>query len=352
LATARQRARDLQELVRLGRDPLDERAAEEQAADEAAAQRTVASMTFREVAKLYVAAHEPAWRNSKHRQQWANTLETYVYPRIGDLVVSKVDTGAVTTVIEPIWRTVPETASRIRGRIEAVLDYAKARGWREGENPARWRGHLKKLLPERSKIQRVEHHAALPYSDIGAFMQKLAGMKGSAARALEFLILTSTRTTEVRCARPEEIDFKEKVWTIPAGRIKAEKMHRVPLCDRAIEIAREALKAGSEFVFAGGKRGKPLSENAMLSLLERMGHDDITVHGFRSTFRDWAAEQTNFAREIAEVALAHDVGDETERAYQRGDLLRKRRLLMEAWARYCATPRAASNVTALNRAGA
>jgi len=238
--------------------------------------------------------------------------------------------------LDSIWTTKPETASRLRGRIELVLDWATVRGFRKGENPARWRGHLHKLLPPRSKVRKVEHHPALPYDEIAEFVAALRGYEGIAARALEFLILTATRTGEVIGAQWDEVEFKDKVWVVPAARMKAEREHRVPLSASAVAVLDQMQACReSEFIFPGGKRGRPLSNMAMLKLLKRMGRADLTTHGFRSTFRDWAAERTNFPREVAEMALAHTVGDKAEAAYRRGDLFQKRRQLMDAWSRFC-----------------
>jgi integrase len=247
--------------------------------------------------------------------------------------------------IEPIWTTKPETASRVRGRIESILDWAAARGYRQGENPARWRGHLENLLPKKNKVRRVEHLAALPYREIGMFMAELRGQEGAAARALEFAILTSARTGEVMGARWDEINLADRMWTIPAERMKAGKEHRVPLADAAMAIVEKmaAIRSG-EFVFPGGKAGRPLSNMAFLMLLRRIGRNDLTVHGFRSSFRDWAAERTGFPAEVAEMALAHAVSDKVEAAYRRGDLFQKRRQLAEAWAKFCATPALAEKV--------
>jgi len=305
------------------------------------------SMTFRRCAEGYIAANEAAWKNPVHRKQWPATLAAYVYPVFGDLPVHAVDVGLVMQVLEPIWTAKPETASRVRGRIETVLDYAKARGWRDGENPARWRGHLDLMLPRATKAKaaarrqsgRDEHHAALPYGEIAAFMAALRRQAGTAARALEFAILTAARTGEVIGARWSEIDVAEKLWIVPAERMKAGKEHRVPLSDAALAIVAElAEHRQGDFVFPGGAPGRPLSNMAMLTLLRRMQRGDLTVHGFRSTFRDWAAERTSFPAEVAEMALAHTVADAVERAYRRGDLFQKRRQLMEAWAKFCAAP--------------
>jgi integrase len=255
-------------------------------------------------------------------------------------------------VLEPLWREKTETAARLRGRIEAVLDYATARGWRTGENPARWRGHLANLLPAPSKIAKVEHHAALPWREIGAFMSAMANEEGISALALRFAILTAARTGEVIGARWSEIDMSEAVWTVPAGRMKAAREHRVPLADDALDALREVAKLRTNpkldgFVFPGGKPGKPLSSMALLMLLRRMNRGDLTAHGFRSTFRDWCAEATNYPREVAEAALAHTLRDKTEAAYQRGDLMEKRRQLMADWASFCARRRMAGEIVAL-----
>jgi integrase len=296
-------------------------------------------MTFKACAEAYMAAHQAGWRNPKHRAQWTATLNTYVYSHFGDLPVQAVDVGLVMKAVEPIWTEKPETASRVRGRIEAVLDWATARGYRKGENPARWRGHLENLLPARSKVRRVEHHAALPYQEIGGFMAALCTQESVAARAFEFLILTAARTGEVIGARWDEFDLGERLWTVPGERMKAGREHRVPLSARAVEITQE-MKAqqqdGQAFVFPGAKGGA-LSNMALLMTLRRMGHADLTAHGFRSTFRDWAAERTNFPAEVAEMALAHTVSDKVEAAYRRGDLFQKRRQITEAWARFCST---------------
>ncbi len=340
LAEARKKAADQRRLLRIdGQDPiLTRRSARDQAR-----LATARAMTFEACAEAYMAAHEAGWRNPKHRSQWAATLKTYVYPVFGDLPVQMVDVGLVMKAIEPIWTRKPETASRVRGRIEAVLDWAAARGYREGENPARWRGRLENLLPKRSKVRRVVHHAALAYPEIGDFMAKLRGQEGVAARALEFLILTAARTGEVIGARWREFDTGEKLWIVPGDRMKAGKEHRVPLSTSAVEIVNQMKVAKATepdlagFVFRGAKGGA-LSNMALLMTLRRMGHAELTAHGFRSSFRDWAAERTGFPAEVAEMALAHTVSDKVEAAYRRGDLFAKRRQIMQAWARFCSTP--------------
>jgi integrase len=334
LAEARERARGFRKLLKDDVDPIDQRR-NERLAKRAERERAKGVLTFRQCAEAYIAAHESGWKNPKHAAQWPSTLTTYVYPIFGSLPVQEVDTGLVVRVLEPIWAKKPETAGRVRGRIEAVLDWATSRGHREGDNPARWRGHLDNLLPKKSKVRSVEHHAALAFSEIGAFMAELRMQPGVAARALEFTILTATRTGEAIGARWDEINHAEKVWVVPATRMKAAQSHRVPLSAEAIAIL-EALPREGEFVFPGGKARRSLSNMAMTMVLRRMGRGEVTVHGFRSSFRDWAAERTNFPRDVAEMALAHRVGDKVEAAYRRGDLYRKRAQLMVAWARFCA----------------
>ncbi|NPU65384.1 integrase arm-type DNA-binding domain-containing protein [Bradyrhizobium sp. 83012] len=330
LAEARAKAAEYRRQVYEGIDPIEARRAQRaQAALEAAA-----ALTFQECTKQYLAAHSAGWRNAKHTAQWGSTLKTYAEPVIGSLSVHAIDTALVMKIIEPLWSKKPETASRLRGRIEAVLDWATVRGFRQGENPARWRGHLDKLLPARAKVRKVKHHAALPFDKVPAFMTALRAQEGVAARALEFLILTAARTGEVIGARPEE--FKDTVWTVPAGRMKASKEHRVPLSAAALAIVETVrTEPGDAHVFPGGKRDKPLSNMAMLALLDRMGRSDLTAHGFRSTFRDWAAECTNYPNEVVEMALAHTISSKVEAAYRRGDLFEKRKSLMSDWARFC-----------------
>jgi integrase len=274
----------------------------------------------------------------KHAWQWSASLGTYVTPIFGKVLVQEVDVALVMKALEPIWAKIPETASRVRGRIEAILDWAKVRGLRGGENPARWRGHLDHLLPPRSKVRKVEHHAALPYSEIGSFMILLRQRGAIAGRALEFTILTAGRTAEVLGATWTEVDVAQKVWTVPADRMKSGKEHRVPLSARAIAIldVMSSIRQ-NEYVFPGDRRAT-LSNTSMLMLLRRMGRGDLTAHGFRSSFRDWAAELTNFPGDVVEMALAHAVSGKVEAAYRRGDLFNKRRELMNAWAEYCIKP--------------
>lgn len=350
LADARDLAAALRLKVKVGIDPLAEREREAAEALAAAQAAKVAGVTFKAAAESYIAANEASWRNDKHRSQWRNTLSAYVYPVIGDLPVAEIDTPHVLEILEPIWREKAETASRLRGRIEAVLDSAKARGYRQGENPARWRGHLAQILPKRAKLSRG-HHKALPYEALPAFMADLRARQANAALALEFTILTAARTGEVIGATWAEIDLTKAVWTVPAERMKAGKEHRVPLSPRAVEILTEARALGTETVFSGAAGG-PLSGMAMAMLLRRMGLE-VTVHGFRSAFRDWAAERTGYSHEVAEMALAHTIGNAVERAYRRGDLFEKRRRLMDDWAAYCASPATAgAEVTPIRKAEA
>ena len=278
--------------------------------------------------------HEDSWRNEKHRWQWRQTLEV-ACEEIGKIPVAAIATGDVMRVLEPIWREKTETAARLRGRIESVLDFAGARGWRDGENPARWRGHLAKLLPAPGKVAKVEHHSALPWPEIGSFMAELRLQDGAAARALEFTILTAARTGETIGAIWSEIDIAAAQWTVPAARMKAGREHRVPLSGAALAVLADVASPRDAWIFPGGRPGKPLSNMSMLMLSRRMGRPKLTVHGFRSTFRDWCAESTDYPREVAEQALAHVLGDKVEAAYRRGDLLGKRRQLMEDWAAFC-----------------
>jgi integrase len=296
--------------------------------------------TFTQCAEAYIDAHRPEWKNSKHVGQWEKTLETYVYPLIGQKPVAAVDTDHIVQVLHPIWTKKNETALRLRGRIEAVLDWATVMKYRaEGLNPARWRGHLDHLLPRVSRVARIKHHAALPFDDVPAFMVKLRQQEGIAARALEYLILSVARTGEVLGMVWAEADLRRDVWAVPAGRMKAGREHRVPLVPRAVEILKDMQKIrDGEVVFPGRGREKPLSNMALLKTLERMGRDDITAHGFRSSFRDWASERTSFPREVIEMALAHAIGDKVEAAYRRGDLFEKRRQLMNAWAQFLERP--------------
>jgi integrase len=347
LQEARARALDARRKRHDGIDPIDARRAER------ARQRLDAAkaVTFKQCADSYIAAHRPGWRNEKHAGQWGATLSTYASPIIGALPVQTIDTSLVLKVLEPIWAAKPETAGRLRGRLERILDFAKVRGYRDGENPARWRGHLDKLLPARSKVRAVEHHAALPYVELPGFLAMLREQDGVAARALEFLILTVARTGEGIGARWNEIDLLDKTWTVPAARMKAHREHRVPLGLRPLAILDEMQVArsdnGNGFVFPGGKAGTGLSNMAFLMLLRRVGRGDLTAHGFRATFKTWASERTSFQNEIVEAALAHVIGGKVKQAYRRGDMFEKRRRLMQQWATFCTTAQAQGNVTPL-----
>jgi integrase len=322
LADAREKAAVSRRKIAEGLNPIDER------------KRDKGIPTFAAMADEVREALSSGFRNEKHKAQWKSTLATHA-ARLGAKPVDTIDTSDVLTVLKPIWTTKAETASRVRGRIEKVLDAAKARGFREGENPARWRGHLDHLLPRPSKLARG-HHAAMPYEEIAEFITKLQKRDASAARALELCILTAARSGEILGMRWSEIDPVKNIWTVPANRMKAGREHRVPLSPRAVAILRELeeLKEG-EFVFPGQARGKPLSSMAMEMVLRRMNIQDATVHGFRSSFRDWAGNVSSFPREVVETALAHVIGDKAEQAYRRSDALEKRRCLMDAWATYC-----------------
>ena len=339
------RARELADVAR--RDVAEDRnpiTAREHAREERAAKPT-----FGEIADALVAAKESEWRNAKHRAQWRMTLETYAAP-LRSRPIDEIDTAAVLAVLTPLWREKPETASRVRGRIEAVLDAAKAQNYRSGENPAAWRGHLSHLLAKRAKLARG-HHAAMAYDDVPAFIARLRERETIAALALEFCILTAARSGEVLGARWSEIDLAAKVWTIPAERMKATREHRIPLSEPALAILEKLSEARTgELVFPGQRAGRPLSHNVMLNAMSRLGVDAVTVHGFRSAFRDWAGNETHFPREVAEGALAHAVGDKAEQAYRRGDALGKKRGLMEAWAAWC-EPKKGDNVLKFTKSG-
>ena len=348
LADARVKALDARRLRLAGVDPINAR---NDALSEARLE-TARSITFKDAAERYMDAHKAGWRNAKHRDQWRTTLETYAYPVFGELPVQAVDVALVMKVLEPIWATRTETASRVRGRIESVLDWAAARGYRLGENPARWRGHLQNLLPRRAKVQKVEHHPALPYGEVGAFMADLRRQQGTAASALEFLILTACRTGEGVGARWREFNTGEGVWTVPAERVKSGREYRTPLSPPALAVIgamqeERTTERETDFVFPGGKRDRPLSNTALMAVVKRLGRGDITVHGFRSTFRDWAAERTNYPREVAEMALGHAVSDKVEAAYRRSDLFEKRRRLMNEWSRFCHSGAKAGQVVAI-----
>jgi len=336
LARARERAREAREFIRQGVDPVEERKAARERLRAAAE-----AFTFEQAARAYQRVKEHEWRNPKHRQQWENTLGTYAYPTLGRKPVADVELRDVLDVLEPIWTIKTETAKRLRGRIESVLAWATVSGHREGDNPARWRGNLDTVLAKPSKVAKVAHMRALPWQEVGAFMADLRKREGMGARALEFAIITAARSGEVRKATWSEIDLKDRVWTIPADRMKAGKEHRVPLADDAVALL-EALPRfdGCPYVFPSN-RGGPLSDMSLTAVLRRMGTDAVP-HGFRSTFRDWAAESTNYPRDLCEQALAHAIGSDVEAAYRRGDMLVKRHKMMADWAKFLGTlPRAA-----------
>lgn len=342
LAAARSQAKEHRLTLRDGKDPLEVRQAERVAASMVKARL----MTFDQCAKAYIEAHRGSWKNAKHASQWENTLATYAAPIIGALPVAEVDTALVVKVLAPIWKDKTETATRLRGRIESILDWATVSKYRQGENPARWRGHLDNLLANPSKVARVKHHPALPWQDIGSFMAELRAREGIAARALEFAILAAARSGEVRGATWDEIDLGAGLWTIPANRMKAQKEHRVPLSEPVLALL-NAMPRLEALVFPGQRKGVGLSDMSLTAVLRRMERDTITVHGFRSTFRDWCAESVanSFPREVCEHALAHSLPDKVEAAYRRGDLLEKRVMLMQAWADYCGTAQTTAAVT-------
>ena len=346
LASARLKAADARTMVANKVDPIATRdALKAQSALDAAKLHT-----FDQCAALYIKAHRAGWRNSKHADQWQNTIATYCSKIIGALPVNQIDTGLVLRVLEPIWASKRETAGRLRGRIESILDWARVRGFREGDNPARWRGHLDQTLPPQQRQRSIKHHPALPFGEVGAFMEALRAEEGAAARALEFAILTAARTGEIIGARWEEVDMSERTWTIPGARMKARREHRVPLSQPATALLRKLHdnKEG-DYVFPGRTASKPLSNMAMLALLKRMKRSDVTTHGFRSSFRDWAAERTSYPREVCEMALAHAVSDQVEAAYRRGDLFDKRRRLMGEWAKHCENTAGAGKVVSISR---
>jgi integrase len=332
LARARTLARDCRLLLLDGKDPIEAR----KAVRLAEALQRARSMSFDQCAAAYIDAHRSSWKNAKHADQWKSTLATYASPIIGSLPVADVDTDLVVKVLGPIWATKTETATRLRGRIESILDWATVSRFRQGDNPARWRGHLENLLANPNRIAPVRNHPALPWREVPGFMGLLAQCRGVAARAAEFTILTAARSGEVRGATWGEVDLEGKLWTIPAERMKAGKEHRVPLSTAAIALL-AAIPRRDGLIFPGRSESVALSDMSLTAVLRRMGRSDITIHGFRSSFRDWCAEAVgnSFAREVCEHALAHSLPDRVEAAYRRGDLLEKRVMLMQAWANYC-----------------
>ncbi len=334
LADARAMAAEHRQTLRGGGDPLNARRRRREEEREARAKQR----TFKDCAEDYIESHSVKWKNAKHADQWRNTIATYAYPKLGSALVSSIDAEMIEAALKPIWNTKSETASRVRGRIESILDYATVKRYRVGDNPARWKGNLEELLPARTDV--VQHLSALPYSDIHGFMQKLREVRGFAPRALEFTILTAMRTGAVIGARWDEIE--KDVWTIPADRMKRKQRrgedpqpHKVPLSKSALILLDDLPRLDGPWVFPGHKAGAHLSNMAMLTVIKRyMGRKDVTVHGFRSAFKDWASEHTNYEAIVSEVALGHTVDSKVERAYRRGELLEKRRRLMEEWAEY------------------
>jgi integrase len=346
LAEARAAVEEYRKKLRAGIDPLAERRAARAAAR---AERTKV-MTFEQGGKAYIKAFEVKWTNARHAAQWTSSLEAYVYPTIGSLPIATIDTALVMKVLEPIWYIIPETASRVRQRGEKITGWAITAGYRpDGDNPWRWRGHLENLLPARSATASGKHHPAMPYTELPAFMVRLAQEDGIGVLALRIAILTCLRTNELLGAKWDEFDLTLKVWIVPAERMKRPREHRIPLAEPVLEILRELKKLSpSEFVFATHPR-RPVAGGIMLETLRRMGEAEATVHGFRSTFSDWCAERTNFPSELREMTLAHAVGNKVEAAYRRGDLFQKRRQLMDAWARYATSPPPAGEVVAIGK---
>jgi integrase len=333
LAEAKQRAREARALIYAGADPIQAR----RDARSAIAAATAKAKTFDQCSAAYIKAKSSEWGNAKHRYQWETTLESFASPVIGGTLVNEISVSNVLAVLEPIWTTKTETASRLRGRIETVLDWATARGYRTGENPARWRGHLDQLLARPKKINKIQHLEALPIDSVAAFLVDLHLVQGASARALEFTVLTAGRSGEVRGARWPEIDLEARVWTVPAERMKAKKEHRVPLSAQSIALLNGLTKSETTDLLFPGRKGE-LSQMSMIAVMRRMGLTAVP-HGFRSTFRDWAAERTDYPRDLAEMALAHAIESAVEAAYRRGDMLAKRAVMMQEWADFCHTTR-------------
>ena len=341
LVEARSRAQRCRLLLLDGLDPLDLRQQQQQTTKLA----KIRSMSFQACAERYIDDRRATWSNAKHAQQWENTLKDYAYPVLGKLPVAAIDTELVIKTLEPIWQTKPETASRVRGRIEAILGWATVRGLRSGDNPALWRNHLDKVFARRSELREVQHLTALPYAEMFAFMAALKLQEGIAARALQFLILTAARTGEILGARWDEIDFEQRLWVVPATRMKARREHKAALSEAALAILQALYTTHSgPLVFPGRRPDRPLTAVSMLQVLRRVGHPDTSVHGFRAAFSSWTAENTDTHFEVRELALGHTVSDAVVRAYQRGDLLRKRFKLAEAWAKHCTEPATSAEV--------
>ena len=343
LAEAREAAAECRRLVRNGTDPIEHRR-EQRAA--MARERSQSRRYFRDCAETYINTHRHAWKNKKHASQWSNTLAAHAYPKIGDLPVAEISTANILSVLEPIWLTKNETANRVRLRIEKILDWAAVKNYRSGGNPARWRGHLDHLLPKPSKVHSTRHFAAMPWKDAPDFIADLSRESCLSAKALMFTILSCTRTTEAICATVGEFDMEDRIWIIPAARMKSGREHRIPLSSQLSDLVENLIDSriiGNDYIFPGMRQGKPISQMAMLKYLKQdLGFRDLTVHGFRSTFRDWVAETTSYPGELAEACLAHVLTNKTEAAYQRGDLLERRRKLMQAWADYLFNPASGS----------
>lgn len=351
VALAREKAQQTRDDIAKGIDPVLQRAEARQAIVEMQIEAKALDWTFRRCAAAYIKAKKPGWRNAKHGDQWANTLETYVYPTIGDVLVRNVNITHVVNIVEPYWATRNETINRVRNRIELVLDWAAVRKLRSGDNPARWKGNLDKLLADRSIVAPVTGHRALPAGELHGFMQALRGVPGTSARCLEFVVLTACRSGEARLATWAEIDTKTKTWSIPGQRMKSGRPHSVPLSDEAVALL-EALPRmkGSDLLFPGAKEGKPLSDMALSAVVRRMGVNAVP-HGFRASFSSWCASSTAYPAEVREMALAHSIGDGTVAAYQRSDLFEKRRHLMADWAKFLGTaPVVGDNVVPMHKA--
>lgn len=329
LAEAREKARQMHKLVREGVDPLSTKRAQRSTL----VARRATEKNFDWCVDAFLQSKADEWKNAKHRQQWENTLKAYASPHLGRLLVQDIDLQHVLLCLEPIWKTKNETASRLRGRIESVLDWAAVRKYRTGENPARWKGHLDKVLAAPMKIQKVQHHRAVPIDAMAGFMVALRGRDGLAGRALEFTILTAARSGEVRGATWQEIDLSSEVWTVPGERMKAGRQHRVPLSPAAVDLLRRLPGIGAGNLIFPGMKDQPLSDMSLTAVMRRMKVDAVP-HGFRSTFRDWAGDRTDYPRDLAELALAHILENKTEQAYRRGDALERRRDMMTAWAEF------------------
>jgi integrase len=344
LKEARLAAEQCRDNLRRGIDPIEHK----QQLQQERRLTEAARMTFTNCAQMYIDRHQHGWKNAKHLTQWRNTLQTYAFPVIGDLPVQDIDVQQILNIVEPIWHTKTETANRVRQRIELVLDWATAMGFKEGVNPARWRGHIEKLLPKPSKVKPVEHHKAMHYEDVPKLFAKLAQTQTVASSLLQSTILTAARSSEIRLAKWEELELTQATWEVPIVRMKNRRPHRVPLSPELVELLSE-LPQNSSFIFPNSSGKKSVTEAAVRKLLKSLA-PDVTLHGFRSSFRDWCAEQTEFPRELAEKALSHSLSSQVEAAYQRGDMFEKRRTLMSAWSNYCLAEARSPKLVLLNLA--